>query len=52
VDSPYSPAVCESTTNTNQLLQSSEPYCDEYILDWTDVLRINWTIILLLEPLP
>jgi len=48
VDSPDSPAVCESTTSTNQLLQSSGPYCDEYILDWTDVQRINWNIIFLL----
>ena len=47
-DSPDSPAVCESTTSTNQLLQSSGPYCDEYILDWTDVQRINCNIIFLL----
>ena len=48
VDSPDSPAVCESTTSTNQRLQSSGPYCDEYILDWTDVQRISRNIIFLL----
>lgn len=49
-DSPDSHAVCESTTNHHHHHLSPSPSldCDEYILDWTDVQRLNWNILFLL----